>query len=234
MKTKVVLLIFLSLVIKGFTQIPQSPNKINSNGNKEGVWTILFTEKWKETTIPDSIKYYRLITFQDGKPSGIVRDYYLSGKIQWEGKLKSMTPEDVHDDSLCTWYNENGKTSSQGNYKNEVRDGFWKEYEDDDSWWEGNYINGKKDGIWTGWYENGKKIGEHLWVDGKREGLWSYWFDDGNLSSQGKYKNGLKEGLWKEYEEDGSWWEGNYITGKEDGNWTGWYNNGKKKENTYG
>jgi antitoxin component YwqK of YwqJK toxin-antitoxin module len=121
MKTKIVFCIILLLFFKeGFSQIPQSPNTINSKGLKEGLWTILYNQKSKETKRYDSVKFYRKVNFSNGKPIGTVRDYYLSGTIKWEGKLKSINP-DVFDDGYFIEKDEGGKISSEGEYKNNLK-----------------------------------------------------------------------------------------------------------------
>jgi hypothetical protein len=46
---------------------------------------IFYDSEWKvcNESIAD---YYRIITFdENGKPIGKVKDYYISGELQWEG-----------------------------------------------------------------------------------------------------------------------------------------------------
>ena len=62
----------------------------------------------------------------------LVRDFYLSGQLQMEGKFSSMEPEIRN--GYFTWYYESGQ-----------------------KYVEGNYLQGKRDGIWTFWYPDGVK-----------------------------------------------------------------------------
>src|SRR5262245_20011779 len=74
-----------------------------------------FDADWKPSKKEDAA-YYRKIRYDaNGKPAGLVRDYYISGKLQWIGKLLSDNPET--NDSVCIWFYENGKRSSLVHYK---------------------------------------------------------------------------------------------------------------------
>ena len=240
MKVKSILCILVLLILKGgFAQIPQSPNKINSNGRKEGRWTILFNGSWKESQNPDSIRFYRRISFLDGVPVGVVKDYYLSGKIQMTGKLKSADSA-VYDDGLVTWFYENGIIETQCNYLNGKRNGAYSmNYSNGKTCWQGFMRNGKKDSLNVFCYPNGVicvKINFHQdtiwnvlaandslgrplhWGDLKDgSGNLTEFYLDGKKSSEGQYLKGIREGSWKEYDTTGGWWEGNYIKGKKDG-----------------
>lgn len=65
--------------------IPSNPNQME-NGKRQGKWTILLNEKKSKVDSLQYATYYRLITYHDGKPVGITRDYYLNGKLQMQGK----------------------------------------------------------------------------------------------------------------------------------------------------
>jgi len=250
MKSMKLVWIFLFLVLQGCQQIPpRSPNKTNLKGVKEGRWTILYDGNLNEISNLDSIKYYRIITFENGRPSGIVKDYYKSGKIHWEWRLKSINP-DIHEDGIISEYFENGKLSQQGNLKNNEKHGWWKEYDTDGNCWKGIYLNGKKEGKWVGLYLNGGKKQEEFFINGKMDGLCIEWYKNGKESCRGEFKDGIKEGLskiyfengkiecegkylhdvkdglWKEYDSTGRWYEGNYTQGRFDRNWTRRYPNG--------
>jgi len=66
-------------------ELPINPNAIDDQGRKTGKWTILFDENWNEIEDIGEATYYRLITYQEGKPKGKMGDYYRSGQIQMEG-----------------------------------------------------------------------------------------------------------------------------------------------------
>ena len=96
-------------------QIPKSPNSYNQNGKKEGKWTILFDENWNQLDNESNAHYYRIIEYHDGKPDGLVRDFYLSGNLQWEGNLRSENPDCIEGKSLLFY--ENGNIREMANYE---------------------------------------------------------------------------------------------------------------------
>lgn len=238
------------LFASGFTNIPSNPNKFNTKGQRTGTWTTLNDKNWKETTNQDSAFYYRIITYDQGKPVGVVKDYYLNGNLQWQGKLVSENP-DIIADGMITYFNESGAKTSEGlmqgnkkngpwqewyadgtfgkgNYKNNQLDGHWTfYYKNGNKSHEGRYSEGKVDGAWTYFYENGKKSGKGMVLDKKKEGPWQEWYTNGTLA-KGEYKNGLKQGKWVFYfPNEKKDREGNYVDGKEQGVWTLYHKNGK-------
>lgn len=71
MKQRLILLVFsvfLSIIVFGQSQEKYTMMKIEKFGGKSDA------------------DYYRLITFDEkGKPLGKVKDYYITGELQWEG-----------------------------------------------------------------------------------------------------------------------------------------------------
>lgn len=122
------LLFFIAQI--SFAQIPKNPNQV-INGQRNGQWTVLFDKDWKELSNSANASYYRLIQYQNGKPSGTARDYHLNGQLQWQGQLLSENP-DVND-GLCIWFNDDGTKQRESTYKEGKREG--KEI---------TYLNGKK------------------------------------------------------------------------------------------
>jgi len=101
-------------------QLPLRPNKQDVHGKRQGEWIILFDKRWNETTITESAQFYRLITYQNDLPSGIVRDYFRNGLVQWEGNLLKDRP-DVYDGKQ-TWFYASGEKKSQALFsKGEVQ-----------------------------------------------------------------------------------------------------------------
>lgn len=64
---------------------PQNSNKVDKNNLRQGNWTILYDEHWNTVKDTNKATYYRLLSYKDGVTIGIVKDYYLSGIIQWKG-----------------------------------------------------------------------------------------------------------------------------------------------------
>ncbi|SFF44493.1 toxin-antitoxin system YwqK family antitoxin [Thermoflexibacter ruber] len=96
--------------------IPSSPNQME-NGKRQGKWTLLLDEKKSRVDSLQYATYYRLITYQDGKPVGITQDYYLSGKLQMQGKLISEGLSTKYE-GIVTYYRPNGKKDYEEKYEN--------------------------------------------------------------------------------------------------------------------
>ncbi|GAB3515501.1 CHAT domain-containing protein [Emticicia fontis] len=103
--------------------IPTAPNQRNTDGKRIGEWIITYTKNWKETSIADSIAFYRKIVFDNvGKPQGKARDYYLSGALQFEGMILQIEPEIVYD-GFCAWYYEDGKKKQENTFFSSKKNG---------------------------------------------------------------------------------------------------------------
>lgn len=88
-----------------------------ANGKREGKWTILLDRDKEETLSSSDAAYIRKISYQNGKPTGIVRDYfYPSNQLQWDGKLIQTNPDVKHGTSIT--YNERGRKREEATYNN--------------------------------------------------------------------------------------------------------------------
>jgi antitoxin component YwqK of YwqJK toxin-antitoxin module len=196
---------------------------------------VIYYDEYQTKTTRSHADYYRIIHYDSGgKPIGIVREYYMTKKIKWQGKLLADDPKDVFD-SICCGYYQNGK----------------KEYRT-------FYINGKREGIDSSFYENGQLRyaihfkndlieGENIdydkngsiysrcfYVHGELSGSYIYYFPNGTISSKSNYVNGLKEGKAMRWYESGKLWEQkNYHKDTLDGESVSYYENGgvRTKEN---
>jgi CHAT domain-containing protein/tetratricopeptide (TPR) repeat protein len=162
-------LCFLFLGVNAYAQnIPQNSNKTDRKGLRQGKWTITFNKDWAETKLKDSIAYYRLITYKDDKPQGITRDYYLSGKVQWEAMLKTDRPQELVE-GKAKWYHENGQTATEVNFVQGLK--------------EGQEINYEPSGIKSNsvYYSKGLKQGKEIIFDeaGKPSNL--NYYDKGEI-----------------------------------------------------
>ncbi|MGM9507733.1 tetratricopeptide repeat protein [Larkinella sp. GY13] len=136
--------------------IPSAPNLRNAAGQRVGNWVITYTKTWKETALPDSIAYYRLISFNKaGKPIGITRDFYRSGSKQWEGKMVQIIPEEIME-GICIWYYPNGNRSRLSTI----------------------YLKKEQDTTYT-WYPSGGPSSVISYKNGLMEGLAQVWNKDG-------------------------------------------------------
>lgn len=135
-------------------------DKINGVKIKDGIDTIYYNEKMESCT-KEIAKYYRVINYSNGKISGTVKNYYISGYLQLEGTYNDYWAEDGYGNGLFTWYHENGRKSVEVNYVNGKQHGLYMSWHNNGAQKEiVKMINGKKEGCDYIWSENGKPIGE--------------------------------------------------------------------------
>lgn len=157
MKQRLILLVFsvfLSIIVFG-----QSQEKI------------YYDENWKVCSKSDA-DYYRLITFDEkGKPLGKVKDYYITGELQWEGYFSYVDKYDNSKDineGHCIWYHKNGKKSRESEMVNNLENGkttYW--HENGNKAREVDFKMGIPNGVWIDYYENGKLFRKFNFSDGK-------------------------------------------------------------------
>jgi len=99
------------------------------NGKKEGKCITLITSSYQETRKFEDAEYYRIANYKNGKPKGIVRDYYMDGSLQFEGKLLSGFPS-IYDGTIKFYYS-NGKLRKKAKYK-DVKQINVKHYKNED------------------------------------------------------------------------------------------------------
>lgn len=157
MKPRLILLVFsffLSITVIGQTQEK-----------------IYYDENWKVCSKSDA-DYYRLITFDEkGKPLGKVKDYYITGELQWEGYFSYVDKYDNSKDineGHCIWYHKDGKKSRESEMANNLENGrttYW--HENGNKAREVDFKMGVPNGVWLNYYENGKLFRKFNFSDGK-------------------------------------------------------------------
>lgn len=163
-----------------------------------------FDSEWQFCS-KEQAAYYREIEYDnDGKPMGFVRDFFVSGKLQWEGHLSADSPEIY--EGICTWYYENGRIAERA-----------------------FYIAGKVEGEFHSYYENGKDKEIYFCNHGILNGNGRSYYEDGALYSTYTYKNNLLEGTVINYFEDGKTINQQciYADGQLNGKCIIYYQNGK-------
>ena len=128
--------------------------------------------------------YYREVTLdKNGIPVGTIKDYYISGELQWEGKAFHNDPSDPTGlDGKCVWYYKNGAILKIETYKNKVLNGkyekFTKEgYLDE----EGFYLRGEKHGEFKEYYKPGTIYSLTNYKNGKRDGYSYLYYNQGGV-----------------------------------------------------
>jgi TonB family protein len=149
--------------------------QVNAQGVRD---TMYFDRDWEQTTRSNA-SYYRIITFADtGDFLFIVRDYYLSGRIQMSGTYRSIRPD--YKTGVFTYYYENGLRQAECEYDHNELDGPCRE-----------------------WYENGNPKSDYFYLDGKRSGSYKSWNEDGTAKLEIQYKDDKKHGYFISYHPNG-------------------------------
>ncbi|HNY11547.1 MAG TPA: PKD domain-containing protein, partial [Candidatus Wallbacteria bacterium] len=191
----------------------------------------------------------RKVTVSENKIK-VFKEYYESYtgeqtiKSEFEGYEKNDT---IHKHGKFKSYSQGGWLKSEGEYREDKKEGKWKYYNGDKTYSEAFFVNDKKQGTWIKYFASGAKHDEYNYVNDICEGPYTEWFEDGKVSIKCSYRNGKREGLYTSWYHDGKKErEGEYRDSNENGVWTFWrkdgsvsekslYENGNRKEilNTY-
>ncbi|MBL4747040.1 MAG: trypsin-like peptidase domain-containing protein [Flavobacteriaceae bacterium] len=152
--------------------------------------------------------YYRIVSFDtNGKPVGIVKDYYLSGVLQWEGQFTYMDTSDNSKDIAdgnCTFYTRDGKKEHTDYYKNGklIKPSLYFYYYPNGTLKsEIRVKDGDKNGESIWYYENGETKSLGFYKDNKANGLYIWFTDKGEISSVNEYKNDVPiDKFWINYD----------------------------------
>lgn len=212
-----------------------------------------FDEKWNIIHYKSKASFYREAYYKDGliMRDSITRDYYINGKLQFEGYLKSESPDEI---DKGTWYNENGKISAtliidakrrsekklfydNGNIESlyylvngTITGKYTGYYEDGSVSYVYNYKKGERDGLSTEYHKNGKVSFTYYHKKGILNGTVVEYYESGKRAATYQFKNGKKEGIVVVYYENGQIkYKANYINDLYNGEYKSYYDNGKIK-----
>ena len=168
--------------------------------------TLYFDENWEKT---DSLSasYYRPTNVNNTvNPSGHIRDYYMSGQLQMEGKFVRGSKT-----GYFRYFHENGELASEGSYRANKKTGAWRDFYPDGS---------EKQLIY---YEDGHRyVEKYIKPDGKVAVVNGYGFYENELRERGNtfrqkgyFKDYQKHGKWTAYRKNGElYFEETYDQGK--------------------
>jgi antitoxin component YwqK of YwqJK toxin-antitoxin module len=207
-----ILNIFLTRITIGQQVLPDSgfTNKIEAknlkvNGKKEGKWCeyvkgVLLSINESDITNDTNLAFsYRLIVYKGGKRNGIVRQYYMNGKLLGE-KMYVNGKEN----GMEKWYYENRMLKSETHYNMDKENGTRKTYYENGSLEsETPFTNGKINGVDKEYYENGKLKYEFPRANSENNGVLKEYYEDGKLKTESPYINDTVNGTVKNYYENG-------------------------------
>ena len=104
-KIYIILSILLSWLYS-YSQLFLAPNQVDANSKRQGEWVICYDSDWEEISDTLNAKFYRVISYENNQPKGLVTDYYATGIKQWEGELSSDRPDVAH--GVSRYFYDNG------------------------------------------------------------------------------------------------------------------------------
>ena len=205
-------------------------NRTDSKGLKQG--------EWKEFYPGGNIKSEK--TFKDDQLHGYYKEYDTRGKLvltmQYEnGSIVKSKVEDEPDIEIVNKYDDNGKLTYSGPYRNQVPVGVHRQYSADGKVTNSFIYNdnglllsegivdegGNHNGKWKDYYPDGKVQAEGQYTDNRRTGIWKFYNTSEKLEQTGAYNTGRPDGLWKWYYDNGAILrEEEYFQGQRDGTYT--------------
>lgn len=228
---------FILISSSSFAQFTDKAEAKNQSIDKQrtGKWMVYLDEDWIECDKEDAY-YYRLITYRDGNPEGIVRGYTMGDKLVFEGNILD-DKDDIYD-GVCKWYYETGGLEQEWTYEKGKAEGTHKSfYENGVLKSQGIYHHDKADGLHKFYSENGNLSEEKNYMNGKAEGIANIYFPDGKIKRKGLYRNHKPEGIQQFFNKDGILVkEINYVNGLAEGISKSYYPGGnlKSEENFVG
>ncbi len=167
-----------------------------------------------------------------------VKSFWPNGNMKMLGLAKKVPSGKLVMDGRVTVWFENGAKQSEENWKDGLREGparYWNEAGKlvTQSYFRAGKLHGRliiywpngkarsaqnyKEGIPSGketrWYSNGQKAVEGHWMSGKRDGVWECWQRNGELLQTQTYENGHLSATTSPPSRWGRWLSGEY-TGK--------------------
>ncbi len=205
-------------------------NRTDNNGLKQG--------NWKEFYPDGKIKTEK--TYRDDQLHGYYKEYDNRGMLVLtmlydNGSIVKSRIEDETDIEIVNRYDQEGKLTYSGPFRNGIPVGIHREYSS-----EGKITNafiyndvglllsegivdesGNRNGKWKDISPEGNIIAEGQYTDNRRTGVWKFYNRNEKLEQTGAYNNGRPDGLWKWYYESGSILrEEEYFQGRRDGEFT--------------
>ena len=207
--------LFLCLSWAASGQSGEVVNRLNSQGQKEGLWVKYY----------DGSKGMRYAgQFSNGIPVGTFVHYHPNGVVKAEMVYRAKT-------GVCRAreYSMEGKRIAEGVYTSQsTKDSVWVYYrQSGEKIQVESYEKGLSQGVWNLYYLNGNCSETHTYTQGKKEGPWVQYFENGQLKWRGNYLNDTLNGPVESFDWEGKiLFKGEYKNGLPSGTWT-FFENGK-------
>lgn len=248
-------------------------------GKKEGIRRTYREDEVIEENFSNDIKqgltinYYpdgtikRSVNFENGLENGFAREYDSHGTIVTLIEYRrgfivdreNINRRDKNGMKQGRWkfFYENGKVKTEGTYRDDKRNGYFKEYDEKGNLTDvSKFVNDIKQeeapelvklDVRTDYYPNGKVKTVGSYIGDVPEGIRREYAENGEVKAAFTYRKGkiiaegiiddegVKDGPWKEFYDDGQLRsEGNYRNGNRIGKWRFYHpNNNLEQEGNY-
>jgi len=156
-----------------------------------------FDKDWKPTEKEKAV-YYRVT--QKENNFFLIKDYFIDGKIQFEGYSKVSVDPLVYE-GIVQWYYRNGKVERRAEFKNNLPNGKMVTYYSDGKLKsEVDYRNGEFNGFSRNYFPSGKIQAEVEFVDGKMNGRYLKYENENDIEELMYFKDGVLDGPLEAYE----------------------------------
>jgi S1-C subfamily serine protease len=128
-----------------------------------------YDKDWKQVTDRKKAVYFRHVFKTDDPERVLVKDFYISGKPQYEC---FVTDYDIRDgnklamDGTCRWFNEDGSLSSESEYKSGKQEGLSKIYNEDGTLTLGYFVNDEREGPFNVVDPEGNLVARYVYEQG--------------------------------------------------------------------
>jgi antitoxin component YwqK of YwqJK toxin-antitoxin module len=114
----------------------------------------------------------------EGAEHGVMR---ASGAYKWDRRQGQFK----------RWF-EDGRLESEGEYNDDLQEGYWRIWSRSSAHEYGSYSKGKREGKWV--ESDRTSRFEGTYKDGKREGVWIEYLSGGDKFKESQYVDGLLDG----------------------------------------
>ena len=188
---------------KGLISSIEKFNRFNQYSEKTGIWKYFHENKRVSEEGP----------YRNNLKHGVFRIYNTRGDLEnilrYEFGVEVIEDKLLNKSDILISYHKNGEISEETVYKNGLKNGVSRIFNQ-----EGNIVEGNifKEGV--------KTCSGVTDSSGLEQGVWELYYNDGSVKAIGSYENGNKVGEWKYFNIYG-WLEqtGFYRSGKLDGVW---------------
>jgi antitoxin component YwqK of YwqJK toxin-antitoxin module len=208
---------FLLLCLSQWSFSQTEINKLDSNGNKHGLWKGVYEESKRP-------RYEG--TFDHGKEIGVF-NYFDDTKKKVIIATREFSAKD--NSAYTIFYDQDKNKVSEGKVVNKLFEGKWVYYhlKSKKIMATENYIAGKLEGLRTVFFVDGKMAEQMTYANDAKEGVYKKYSDKGILLEQSHYKNNEYHGKALFYDDEGVLAsQGLFELGKKEGIWQ-FYKNGK-------